>query len=292
MTVFVNWKEIVGLSISFSLSYTHGQQTITGMQVFVNEVCQVRNVLEMSGEIYKPSLFASGTIHWTQWGLECLFYGVLKSCQLHNTSATWNFTLSHTHKITHMHEFPSMFSWSLETHHCGLDKWHVCPQTTQRKCMIPRGLCTNRDNKTLEHTNKRTSSTQPSYNKLLGTTCFLPLSSPFTHSFLPWIPPGACLTPHSTAPLYLIHNNHAHWLLWDCTERQEWRKGLKSHYCALSFGLFFNKRLDMESLLETNSRGYTWCLYEFINVSQWASAGLELCSPWPQAPIFTDNKRY
>lgn len=294
LTVFGNWKRS-SESHCFSLLWT--TNTSIGIPVHVNEVCQVRNVLDMNAEIYKPSLFTSGTIHWTQRGLECLFYSVLKACQLQNTSATWNFTLSHTHTFTHTHKFSSMLSWYSVTQHCELDKLHVRPKThttKRRKCMIPRGLCTNRDNKTLEHTYKHTSSTQSSYCRILGTTCFLSLSSSFAHSFLPCIPPGACLTPRSTDPPYFIHNNCAHWLSWDCKERQEWRKGLKSHYCTLTFdfGVFFNKRLDMESLLGTNSRGYTRCSYEFISISQQGSTGLELCSPWSQAPMCADNKRY
>lgn len=102
MTLLSTKKETAGLSLSLPLRHTH-MHTNTGIPVYVNEVCQVRNVLGMSEEIYKPCLFTSGTIHWTQLGLECLFYGVLKTCQLHNTSATWNFTLSHTQTHTRSH---------------------------------------------------------------------------------------------------------------------------------------------------------------------------------------------
>ena len=114
--------------------------TNTWIPVYVNEVCQVRNVLEMSIEIYKHCLFTSGTIHWTQQGLECLFYGMLKACQLHNTSATWNFTLSHTHTHTHKHAHTHTHT---HTHtHSNVHRWkkqtnesHAFPKPHLNNCM-------------------------------------------------------------------------------------------------------------------------------------------------------------
>lgn len=214
ISVLVNYKRnsrSLALSLTLARAHTH---TNTGIPVYVNEVCQVRNVLEMSGEIYKLCLFTSGTIHWTQQGVECLFYDLLKACQLHNTSATWNFTLSHTHTLEH-----DLL--------CQTDK-KTFPKTHSRHFVYvacvsnPQGFWANRRNQ---------KYTLPGAQLLIagfsGTTCFLPLSSSFTHSFLPCIPPGAHLVLRTTDPPCFIQNNpclfvlHEHALPQGCKERQK-----------------------------------------------------------------------
>lgn len=229
-----------------SLSHTHTRTiTNTGISVYINEVCQVKNGLEISAEIYKPSVVhvRNNSLDTVRTGMSLLWCAEIMSIAPHICNMefhTFSHTQIHTYVLLVVSDPPV---WN---RHMYINKSHVLPKThtaQRQKCVIPQGLCTNRDNKTLEHTYKHTSSSQPSYCRILGTTCFLPLSSSFTHSFLPCIPPGVCLTPHSTAPPYLIHNNFVHWLPWGCKEREVWRKWLKSHYCTLSFGLFFEQRV-------------------------------------------------
>lgn len=206
----------------------------------------MRNVLEMSAEIYKPSVVhvRNNALDTVRTGMSLLWCAEIMSVAQHICNMEF-----HTFSHTQIHTYAQILKHVLlivSDPPVTIRQINVRPKTHTAKrkmCVIPQGLCTNRDNKTLENTYKHSSSSQPSYYRILGTTCFLPLSSSFTHSFLPCVPPGVCLTLHSIAPPHLIHNNCVHWLPWGCKERQEWRKGLKSHYCTLSFGLFFEQRV-------------------------------------------------
>lgn len=106
------------------------------------------------------------------------------------------------------------------------------------------------------------------------------LSSSFTHSFLPCIPPGARLTPRTADPPYFIHNNpclflvREHTLSRGCRERQEWRKGLKAIILHSPLTLVcFQQRLGHEKPFRDEQQGlYTVLVYEFMSASQWERA--------------------
>ncbi len=140
-------------------------------------------------------------------------------------------TRTHTQQHTHKHTLPflSVFSWYATPNRAGkcTDKSHAFPETHLQDCMhvacflqstrILHKWTKQNTYSLIPYKQKHTSSTHSSQCRICGTTCFLPHSSSFTHSFLPCIPPGAPPAPRTTDPPYFIHNNPCLFLLYDHT---------------------------------------------------------------------------
>lgn len=131
-----------------------------------------------------------------------------------------------------------------------------------------RHACCIRLNRTLKATptDRNTHSAQSPCSRTLSTTCFLHASSSFTHSYFLCIPPGGRLTQHSHSPPHRIQSKMfvpAAWAYAPARLRRhsEMKKGIKMPllYTRLWLWSASNKGSDMESLLRTNSRGYTRC---------------------------------
>lgn len=174
--------------------------THSEMPVFVNELCQVRNVLKMSTEIYKPSLFTSGSIHWTQWGLECLFHGCkCVSCITH--PATWNFTLS----LPFCLFLPSIFTFCTPTQQYTHQGDHsILLKRRHEYCMFQQILSIFAQKRSRKHLKPMTEWKAQHFIGLSAPPAFI---KSFAHSFLPNIPPGACLTQCSTDPSYEYYSD-------------------------------------------------------------------------------------
>lgn len=208
LTVLINYKRNSGfLYFPLSLSHTH-PHTCTRTHTLGSQSMLMRCV--RWGMFWKwAERFTSPACsrqeqyigHSEEWNVSFM------ACWKH---VSWKTHLQHgishflTHAYTHSHACSSGTHWPNNVHKDDPDAQitcilkntfkglHACPIFQQSTAILHKQAQQN------------TSRTQSSIRRICGTTCFLPLSSSFTHSFLLCIPPGALLTPRTTDPTYFI----------------------------------------------------------------------------------------
>lgn len=156
----------------------------------------MRNVLEISGEIFKPSLFTLGSPHWTQCELECLFQAFVKAWQWRCTSATFYF-----------HTLAGLFgdSWSFCVHRLKI--WsHLTKKVKFSPKMIynyARALqvgisCKKAFQITSNLLYKERIHSRLYFLRFPALPAFFASLPRSNIPLIPWIPPGALLTRGST----------------------------------------------------------------------------------------------